>query len=171
MVTTRSEALRGPWGSRTKKHQERGGNFLPIFPDIGILNERIAQMEKEMQELEKKNAALQQRNVEDSHSATLQPSKDGEQDGEERATDQGDIEVQGEREKHRGVAGQRPPRRKSSKKADKILKEIIKRLEQRCDLLSVAVQTQPDGSKSKAGDLFQKSVSPFVDNVVSFHLP
>jgi len=75
---------------------------------LEILNERIAQMEKEMQELEKKNAVLQQRNVEDSHSATLQPSKDGEQDGEERAADQGDMEVQGEKERHRGVADKGP---------------------------------------------------------------
>lgn len=38
-------------------------------------------------------------------------------------------------------------------------------------MLSVAVQTQPDVNISKVGDLYQKSVSPFVDNVVSFRLP
>jgi len=78
MVTTRSEALRGPRGNRDRKHQVRGETSSRSSPTLDILNERIAQMEKEMQELEKKNAVLQQRNVEGSHSATLQPSKDRE---------------------------------------------------------------------------------------------
>jgi hypothetical protein len=67
--------------------------------------------------------------------------------------------------------GQRPPKRKASKRVDKKLKEIIEKLEQRCDLLSVAAQHQHNGSTSKAEDLFQKSVSPFTDGVTSFRLP
>jgi hypothetical protein len=43
-----------------------------------------------------------------------------------------------ERGENRGIVGQRPLRRKTSKKVDKKLKEIIERLEQRCDLLSGA---------------------------------
>jgi hypothetical protein len=171
MVTTRSEALRGPWGDRARKQQVRGETSSKSSLTLEILNERIAQMEKEMQQLEEKNDALQQRNVEDSHSATLQPSRDKEREGEEQVVDQEGPEEHGEGEKRSVVAGQKPPRRKTSKKTDKRLKEIIERLKQRCDLLSVAVQTQPDGNTSKVGDLFQKSVSPFVDNVVSFHLP
>jgi hypothetical protein len=54
---------------------------------------------------------------------------------------------------------------------DKKLKEIIEKLEQRCDLLMEAVQHQHKGSTSKAGDLFQKSTSPFADRVASFRLP
>jgi len=54
---------------------------------------------------------------------------------------------------------------------DKKLKEIIEKLEQRCDLLSVAAQHQHNGSTSKARDLFQKLVSPFSDRVASFRLP
>jgi hypothetical protein len=38
-------------------------------------------------------------------------------------------------------------------------------------LLSVAVQHQHKGSTSKAGDLFQKMVSPSTDRVASFCLP
>jgi hypothetical protein len=53
---------------------------------------------------------------------------------------------------------------------DKKLKEIIKKLEQRCDLWSVAAQHQHNGSTSKAGDLFQKSISPFADRMASFRL-
>jgi hypothetical protein len=38
-------------------------------------------------------------------------------------------------------------------------------------LLAVAARHQHNGSTSKAGDLFQKSVSPFADRVASFCLP
>jgi hypothetical protein len=36
--------------------------------------------------------------------------------------------------------------------------------------LSVAAQHQHNGSTSKAGDLFQKSISPFADRMASFRL-
>jgi vacuolar-type H+-ATPase subunit I/STV1 len=67
MVTTRSEALRGPWGNRAREHPERGETSSRPSPTLEILNERIAQMKKEMYELEKKNATLQQRHAKDSH--------------------------------------------------------------------------------------------------------
>lgn len=54
---------------------------------------------------------------------------------------------------------------------DRKLKEIIERLKQRCDLLSGAAQHQPNGSKSKVGDLFHKKISAFTDEVASFRLP
>jgi hypothetical protein len=51
------------------------------------------------------------------------------------------------------------------------IKEIIEKLEQRCDLLTKTVQHQHNGSTSRAGDLLQKSASPFADRVASFQLP
>jgi hypothetical protein len=57
------------------------------------------------------------------------------------------------------------------KNVDKELKEIIEKLEQRCDLLTEAAQHQHNGSMSRAGDLLQKSASPFADRVASFRLP
>jgi hypothetical protein len=75
MVTTRSEALRGPWGNWARKHPEKGETSSKSSPTLEILTERIARMEKEMHELEEKNAALQRRHAKDSHSATLQPDE------------------------------------------------------------------------------------------------
>jgi hypothetical protein len=92
MVTMRSEALRGPWGNRTREHPERGETSSKPSPTLEVLNERIAQMEKEMYELEKKNAALQRRHVEDSHLANLQPDEKEEWDDEEQAGSQGGRE-------------------------------------------------------------------------------
>jgi hypothetical protein len=88
----RSEALRGPWGNRTREHPERGETSSKPSPTLEVLNERIAQMEKEMYELEKKNAALQRRHVEDSHLANLQPDEKEEWDDEEQAGSQGGRE-------------------------------------------------------------------------------
>jgi hypothetical protein len=125
-------------------------------------------MEKETHELEEKNAVLQRRQAEDSHSTTLQPDEKGERGDEAQAKSQGGRE---EEKKNHDIVDQRPQRRKASKMVDKKLKEIIKKLEQRCDLLSVAAQYQHKGSTSKAGDLFQKTVSPSTDRVASFRLP
>jgi len=125
-------------------------------------------MEKEMYELEKKNAELQSHRAEDSHSATLQPNEGEEQDEEAQPESQGG---QGERKKNQDAVDQRPQRRRTSKKVDKKLKEIIEKLEQRCDLLTEAAQHQHNGSMSRAGDLLQKSASPFADRVASFRLP
>jgi hypothetical protein len=67
-------------------------------------------MEKEMQELEEKNATLQRRNAEDSHSAALQPDEKKERDDEAQAEDKGNRE--GEK-KNRDTVGRRPPKCKA----------------------------------------------------------
>jgi len=168
MVTTRLEALRGPWGDQAKEHLEKGESSSRPSPTLEILNERIAQMENEMYELEKKNAELQRHHVEDSNLATPQPDRGEEQDEEIQPRSQGG---QKERKKNQNAVDQRPQRPRTSKKVDKKLKEIIEKLEQRCDLLTETAQHQHNGSTSRAGDLLQKSASPFADRVASFRLP
>jgi hypothetical protein len=155
MVTTRSESLRSPCGNRARKHPERGETTSKSSPTLEILNERIAQMEKETHELEEKNAALQ-------------PDEKGERGDEAQDGSQAGRE---EEKKNHDTVDQRPQRRRASKRVDKKLKEIIEKLEQRFDLLSVAAQHQHKGSTSKARDLFQKMVSPSTDRVASFRLP
>jgi hypothetical protein len=59
MVTARSEALRGPWGNWAGKNKERGETSSQSPTTVELLNERIAQIEKEMQDFVKQNAALQ----------------------------------------------------------------------------------------------------------------
>jgi len=157
MVTTRSEALRGPWGDRMKEHHEKGESSSRPSPTLEILNERIVQMEKEIYELEKKNAELQRHHAEDSNSATPQPDGGEEQD-EEIPSSQGGRK---ERKKNQNAVDQRPRKSRTSKRMDKKLKEIIEKLEQRCDLLTETAQHQHNGSMSRAGDLLQKSASPF----------
>jgi hypothetical protein len=111
---------------------------------------------------------MQRCQAKDSHSATLQPDEKGERGDEAQSRSQGGRE---EEKKNHDTVDQRPQRCRASKRVDKKLKEIIEKLEQRCDLLSVAAQHQHKGSTSKAGDLFQKTVSPFTDRVASFLLP
>jgi hypothetical protein len=76
-----------------------------------------------------------------------------------------------ERKKNQNAVDQRPRKSRTSKRMDKKLKEIIEKLEQRCDLLTETAQHQHNGSTSRAGDLLQKSASPFDDRVASFRLP
>jgi hypothetical protein len=135
MVTTRSEALRGPWGDRMKERPQGGESSSRPSPTLEILNERIAQMEKEMYELEKKNAELQRHHAEDSNSATPQPVGGEEQDEEMQPSSR---EGRRERKKNQNVVDQKPRKNRTSKRMDKKLKEIIEKLEQRCDLLTEA---------------------------------
>jgi hypothetical protein len=88
-------------------------------------------MEKEMYELEKKNAELQRHHAEDSISATPQPDGGEERDEEIQPSSQRGRK---ERKKNQNAVDQRPQRRRTSKKVDKKLKEIIEKLEQKCDL-------------------------------------
>jgi phosphatidate phosphatase PAH1 len=125
-------------------------------------------MEKEMYELEKKNAELQQHHAEDSNSATPQPVGGEEQDKEMQPSSRGE---QRERKKNQNAVDQKPRKNRTSKRMDKKLKEIIEKLEQRCDLLTEVAQHQHNESTSRAGDLLQKSASPFTDRVASFRLP
>jgi Spy/CpxP family protein refolding chaperone len=135
MVTTRSEALRGPWGDRMKERPQGGESSSRPSPTLEILNERIAQMEKEMYELEKKNAELQRHHAEDSNSANPQPVGGEEQDEEMQPSSR---EGRRERKKNQNVVDQKPRKNRTSKRMDKKLKEIIEKLEQRCDLLTEA---------------------------------
>jgi hypothetical protein len=168
MVTTRSEALRGPWGDQMREPPEGGESSSRPSPTLEILNERIAQMENEMYELEKKNAELQQHHGEDSNSATPQPVEGEEQGEETQPNSQGGRK---ERKKNHNAVDQKPRKNRTSKRMDKKLKEIIEKLEQRCDLLTEAARHQHSGGTSRAGDLLQKSASPFADRVASFRLP
>jgi hypothetical protein len=63
-----------------KERPQGGESSSRPSPTLEILNERIAQMEKEMYELEKKNVELQRHYVEDWNSETPQPVGGEEQD-------------------------------------------------------------------------------------------
>jgi hypothetical protein len=68
------------------------------------------------------------------------------------------------------VESQKAPSQKEEKGEEKKLIDLIAKLEQRCDLLSVVVQQQHKGSTSKVDSLLQRMASSFADELAIFRL-
>lgn len=112
---------------------------------MALLSKKMAQMEKEMQDLASKNAALRQHTPQASQ-LTKTPSKDekacnsqtGDRHKGERVPNQ-NQEGSREKDDNQDVDSQKVPLCKEVKGEEKKLKDLIAKLEQRCDFLSDAV--------------------------------
>jgi hypothetical protein len=62
------------------------------------------------------------------------------------------------------------PKNPSQTKAEKKMKDLITKLERRCDILSEVVQRHKKGKASLVDNLLQKTTSPFTDQVATFLL-
>jgi uncharacterized protein YyaL (SSP411 family) len=79
------------------------------------------------------------------------------------------VEGTGERVENRGpMLGDLPP---PPTNAERAMHEMINRLEQRCNVLTAAIQRKDKGKASLVEDLLQKTASSFTEEVAGFNLP
>lgn len=167
MVTTRSDTNRGSRNTRNVR-EERNSND----PQITLLNERMEQMAKSIEDLANLNAILQARISEHSWVATENQEARNNVDSkrhEEEVHESSRVEGTGERLENRGhVPGDLPP---SQTNAERAMHGMINQLEQRCNVLTAAIQCNDKGKASLVEDLLQKTASPFIEEVAGFSLP
>jgi len=135
---------------------------------IALLNKKIAQMEKD---LEDKDAALQRlkkatQTIPDDEEVRNNQIGVWCKEKENQDDNQGVEEKDEDEEANLEIANFW----KENNKEEKRWKETITKQEQRCDLLTDVIQQQHQVKASLVDSLFQKTVSPFTNEVDSYHL-
>jgi hypothetical protein len=153
MVNTRSEANRVPRDDRNARDEGNSND-----PQFTRLNERMEQMAKSIEDLATMNAVLQAR-VPELHRTVTEPGN-----REEGSR----VEGSGEPNKEEEVPGNPPP---SQPEAARAVQGMIARLEQRCNVLTAAIQRNDKGKASLVENLLQKTTSPFTEEVANICLP
>jgi len=135
---------------------------------IALLNKKIAQMEKD---LEDKDVALQRlkkatQTIPDDEEVRNNQIGVWCKEKENQDDNQGVEEKDEDEEANLEIANFW----KENNKEEKRWKETITKQEQRCDLLTDVIQQQHQVKASLVDSLFQKTVSPFTNEVDSYHL-
>lgn len=169
MVNTRSEANRVSRDARDAREEGNSNN-----PQITRLNERIEQMDKSIEDLATMNAILQaqvlklHRTVTDPENQELCNSHIGEHQEEERY-EGSRVEGSGERNDQEEEIPTHLPSPQTE--AEKAVQGMIAQLEQRCNVLTNAIQRNDKGKASLVENLLQKTIFPFTEDVTNICLP
>lgn len=153
MVNTRSEANRVP---RDGQNAREDGNSTD--PQLARMNERIEQMAKSIEDLATMNAILQAR-VPELHRTNTDP---------EYREEGSRVEGSGKPNNREEVPGNPPP---APTETTRVVQGMIARLEQRCNVLTAAIQRNDKGKASLVENLLQKTASPFTEEVANISLP
>jgi hypothetical protein len=169
MVNTRSEANRA---SRDDINAREEGNLND--PQLTRMNERIEQMAKSIEDLATMNDVLQARvpkihrpvtnpEVQEVHDSHIGERREDERPGGSR------VEESGERNnREEEIPMHLPP---PQTEAERAVQGMITRLEQRCNVLTAAIEQNDKGKASLVENLLQKTTSPFTDDVAYIRLP
>jgi hypothetical protein len=152
MVNTRSEANKVPRDDRNAREEGNSND-----PQLTRLNERIEQMAKSIEDLATMNAILQAR-VPELHQTATDPKN--------REARDSHIEERNDQEEE--IPGNLPPPQTETERA---VQGMITRLEQRCNVLTTAIQRNYKGKASLVKNLLQKTTTPFIEEVANIFLP
>jgi hypothetical protein len=131
-------------------------------------------MAKSIEDLATMNAILQARVLE-LHRTTTNPENREARDShiskrrEEERHEGSHIEGSGERnDREEEIIGNLPP---PQTETERVVQGMIARLEQRCNILTAAIQRNDKGKASLVENLLQKTTSPFTEEVANICLP
>jgi len=168
MVNTRSEANRASQDDRNAREEGNSND-----PQLTRMNERIEQMAKSIEDLATMNAILQVRvpelhrtvtdpEVQEVHNSHIGGRREEERLGGNR------VKESGERNNQEEIPVHLPPPQTETERA---VQGMITRLEQRCNVLTAAIEWNDKGKASLVENLLQKTTSPFTEDVANIRLP